>query len=184
MYYSHPQLKEPADETPLWRYMDFTKFLSLLESHSIHLSPLINFDDPFEGHPTRPVIDALTDFPKNASQKEIEERRNIADNNITAFQNGRRFVSASCWHANPTESAAMWAQYLRTGEGFAIQTSFEKLKQSCSADPKKVTGAIVQYVDFDSYVPADENILIWAALKRTSFEHEREFRLLYLHEDL
>ena len=41
-------------------------------------------------------------------------------------------------------------------------------------------GAIVQYVDFDLFEPRELNILTWAALKRTSFQHEQEFRLLSL----
>jgi hypothetical protein len=182
MYQSHPHLAEPADETPLWRYMDFTKFLALLENQSLHMAALTSFDDPFEGHPPRSVIDAFTALRPNLSPEEIAERRKVVENNIRVFQNTRKYVSASCWHANPSESAGMWAQYLRTGEGLAVQTSFARLKQACSASPIQVMGAMVQYVDFDTYKPHDVNVLTWAALKRTSFEHEREFRLLSLHD--
>jgi len=33
----------------LWRYMDFTKFMSLLETKSLWFNRSDRFDDPFEG---------------------------------------------------------------------------------------------------------------------------------------
>lgn len=181
MYQSHPHLIEPPDETLLWRYMDFTKFLALLENQSLHMAALTSFDDPFEGHPPRSVISMFTELPPNLSAEEVSKRREVVENNIQVFEHSRGYVSASCWHANPSESAGMWSQYLRTGEGIAVQTSFARLKQACSASQINVMGSMVQYVDFDTFVPREVNILIWAALKRASFEHEREFRLLSLH---
>lgn len=181
MYQSHPHLAEPDDEARLWRYMDFTKFLALLESRSLHMAALTSFDDPFEGHPPRSVIDAFTSLPPNLTAEQFAERRKVVANNVQMFANTRRYVSASCWHANPSESVAMWAQYLRTGEGLAIQTTFGRLKQAIAESAIPAMGALVRYVDFDTYEPQDVNILVWAALKRTSFEHEREFRLLSLH---
>jgi hypothetical protein len=181
MYRSHPHLVEPEDDTRLWRYMDFTKFLALLETSSLHMAALTSFHDPFEGHPPKSVINAFTTLPPDLPPEEIRRRTAVVADNLQTFQNTRRYVSASCWHMNPTESAGMWAQYLRSGEGIAIQTTFSKLKASVTANSIEVTGALVQYVDFESFAPTDVNILIWAALKRTSFEHEREFRLLSLH---
>ena len=39
---------------------------------------------------------------------------------------------------------------------------------------------MVQYVDYETFEPNDVNILVWAVLKRLSFIHENEFRLLIL----
>ena len=33
----------------IWRYMDFTKFVSMLENKGIFFPSLAMFDDPFEG---------------------------------------------------------------------------------------------------------------------------------------
>ena len=35
MYKEHPAFNPPTDDAVLWRYMDFTKFASLLESSAL-----------------------------------------------------------------------------------------------------------------------------------------------------
>lgn len=180
MYESHPHLEEPSDDVKLWRYMDFSKLLAFLETKSLHMAALQSFDDPFEGHPPKSVIEAITAEPSGLSPDEMAKRKNIAEHNLGVFRNARNLVYASCWHMNPKESVGMWSQYIRSGEGIAIQTTFERLKASIAEEPHSVSGAVVQYVDFDSYQPKDFNILVWGALKREEFEHEREFRLLDL----
>lgn len=39
---------------------------------------------------------------------------------------------------------------------------------------------MVQYVDYEKFEPTELNILVWATLKRLSFAHENEFRLLII----
>ena len=39
----------PPIETKLWRYMDFAKFVSLLESRALFFVRADKLDDPFEG---------------------------------------------------------------------------------------------------------------------------------------
>jgi hypothetical protein len=182
MYVPHPHLVEPPDNAKLWRYMDFTKFLALLETQTLHMASLTSFDDPFDGHPPKSVMDAFTTLPTGLSEEELKQQKQVVIKNLEVFQNTRKLVFASCWHISPHESAAMWSQYLRTGEGIAIQTSTHSLKAAIADEPQDLMGAVVQYVDFESFDPRDVNILIWATLKRKSFEHEREFRLLAMGE--
>lgn len=160
--------------------MDFSKFLALLETHSLHMAALQSFDDPFEGHPPKSVIDAFASEPSGLSPDEVQKRKDIVKNNLRVFRNARNSIYASCWHMNPKESAGMWSQYIRSGEGIAIQTTFGRLKSSIAYEPYSISGAVVQYVDFDTFEPNDFNVLVWGALKRQEFEHEREFRLLAL----
>src|SRR4051812_13772384 len=49
MYCSHDCFPTPEDDTPIWRYMDITKSLSLLKESVLYFSRLDTFDDPFEG---------------------------------------------------------------------------------------------------------------------------------------
>jgi hypothetical protein len=180
MYQSHPRLVEPADDVALWRYMSFTKFLAFLETRALHMAALTSFEDPFEGHPPKSVVDAFSRQPPGMSDDDLQKLRVVVENNLKMFQNTRKYVTASCWHMSSAESAGMWAQYLRSGEGIAVRTTFARLKSALTPGSAQVTGAVVQYVDFETYEPHDVNILLWAALKRVGFEHEREFRLLSL----
>lgn len=183
MYNSHELLKEPQDSAQLWRYMDLAKFLSLLHTKALHLAALRTFEDPFEGHPPRCVVTPLTDEPPGLTEEMRAERLAVIENNLDFFKNSRHLLFASCWHMNEKESAGMWAQYIRSGEGIAVQTTFGRLKESIATENVSVFGAVVQYVDFDLHIPEGFNVVTWAALKRSSYSHENEFRLLAVQAD-
>jgi hypothetical protein len=180
MYQPHPLLQEPAPGVCLWRYMDLAKFLALLETNAIYLAALRTFDDPFEGHPPRSAIDPMTVKPDDLAPEVISQRRATIENNLKIFRASRTSVFASCWHMNDDESAGMWSQYIKSGEGLAVRTNFERLTHSISAASPIVSGAIVQYIDFETHPTTDYNVVVWGVLKRASFSHEREFRLVSL----
>jgi hypothetical protein len=47
---AHPTFKAPANrEASLWRYMDFTKYVSMLEVKALFLARVDQFGDAFEG---------------------------------------------------------------------------------------------------------------------------------------
>jgi len=49
MYESHPSFELPEDlAAPIWRYMDFTKFVAMLESDSLYFARSDRLGDPFE----------------------------------------------------------------------------------------------------------------------------------------
>lgn len=180
MYDSHPLLIEPSDDTVLWRYMDLAKFLALLDSSCLYFSNISAFDDPFEGHPPQKITQAFTAIPSGLDDKATNKRMKEVNDNIHFFSFSRRLICASCWHMNPVENAGMWAQYLKTGEGIAIRTTFGAIKRSLSlpSNTFAITGGTVQYMDYETFEVSDLNILAWGTLKRTGFDHEREFRLL------
>jgi len=50
MYEAHPVFVQPDDpNVKVWRYMDFTKLVSLLDSRTLYFTRPDKFDDPFEG---------------------------------------------------------------------------------------------------------------------------------------
>jgi hypothetical protein len=48
-YAEHPELTTPDDNVCLWRYMDFARSISLLESRVLWLSRADQFEDSLEG---------------------------------------------------------------------------------------------------------------------------------------
>ena len=176
MFQNHQYLSLPEAPTPLWRYVDLWKFLSLLEHESLWFSRLDTLGDPYEGLPTRPLIDDMWKIPNEIPELERLHRAQSASHNTGVFSAGGKTLSVSCWHVNPVESAAMWSLYAPLGEGIAIRTTLENFRRSFTREEPIVYGGMVRYVDFESYRPTSLNLLDWATLKRTSFEHEREFR--------
>lgn len=89
----------------------------------------------------------------------------------------REITFVSSWHCSQDESAAMWAQYLRTQEGIAIRSSYRRLTESFRsyADFDVLVG-LVKYLDYEVDAIPIGNALFPLMYKRRSFEHERELR--------
>lgn len=169
----HPCFTQPVDEKiSLWKYMDFTKFVSLLSLNAIFLCRSDRFRDPYEGS-----------FPKGnlKYQDQIfssipeEHRENAIKFFYEHMKWGRAWTYISCWHVNKFESAAMWDLYAKTDEAIAIETTYEKLKMSL---PETTFLGLVNYIDYETAVIPSNNAFYPYMNKRLSFEHENEARVV------
>src|SRR5687767_13377849 len=97
----HPDFPPVPPETQVWRYMDFPRFVALLEDHALFFARSTTMADPWEGafgdanHELRP------DVYGDLYDKVVPAFRE-------AFKQLRDRVFLSCWHASAVESAAMW----------------------------------------------------------------------------
>lgn len=178
MYEAHPVFTQPNNElVKVWRYMDFTKFVSLLDSRRLYFTRADKFDDPFEGSWPKINVAARQQLPDNippeARDSFIKAMTSMAEIN----RNWPRFNAINCWHMNEHESAAMWKLYLKSDEGISIQSTYLKLKESFIDDEKIFLG-VTKYIDYDTEWIDGGNMLSPFMYKRKSFEHEREVRAL------
>ncbi|MBN2293346.1 MAG: hypothetical protein JXM70_13035 [Pirellulales bacterium] len=178
MYEEHPTFPQPNnEEVKVWRYLDFTKFVSLIESRRLYFARADKFDDPFEGSWPKINVEAreiaLQDISPEAKDKYLQAMRQIGEIN----KKWPRYTAINCWHMNEYESAAMWKLYLKSDEGIAIQSTYAKLKKSIIDDEKVYIGK-VKYIDYKSEFIDASNILGPFVHKRKSFAHEQEIRAL------
>ena len=159
----------PEDfDVPVWRYMDFTKFVSMLENGALFLPMVAKLDDPFEGSYAR----------GNETLRPLVHRHMPNAFGLTAGEmvlRLREFVAASCWHSNEQESAAMWRLYAQSNEAVCIQSTFRKLREAIGSVAQV---GMVRYVDYETEWIPESNPLAPFLYKRKSFEHEREVRAL------
>lgn len=171
MYKEHDVFNPPSNNAILWRYLSFTKFVSLLEKKALFFSRADKFGDPFEG--------ALTKINYTL----LEQNHQIPDelkNTLLSFtRNCPRFILINCWHESTHESAAMWKLYSKEQEGIAIKTNFESFSQSFT-DEKDIFVGKVNYIDYQNYVIPQDNFLHPYLHKRKSFEHENEVRAIMM----
>lgn len=165
----HPVFIEPRDRNAkVWRYMDFTKYVAMLESQALYLCRADQFDDPFEGAISQGAIDHWN--AQTAALTLSEEQRQQP---FKLFKNMRHWTYLNCWHMSEHESAAMWRLYSKSDEAIAVQSTFSKLS---AALPDNVYLGVVLYVDYDK-TPIPMGNTFWPYVhKRLSFEHEREVR--------
>ena len=101
-----PGYDPPQDLTiPLWRYMDFTKFVSMLETCSIFFPRVDLLGDPFEGSLTRVEAKRRADFEQVASRRPAAR---VTPDGAAKIRGEIQNSIVSCWHMNAVESMAMW----------------------------------------------------------------------------
>jgi len=180
MYEEHPVFLQPNNEDiKVWRYMDFTKLVSLIDSRRLYFSRADKLGDPFEG--SWPKMNVLArqlvpiEVPEESRAKFAEVMTNMGEIN----KHWPRYNAINCWHMNEHESAAMWKLYLKSDEGIAIQSTYKKLKRSL-IDEEKILLGVVKYIDYETASIAADNLLSPFVHKRKSYEHEQEVRALVI----
>lgn len=194
----NPFLRYPADpNVPIWRYMDFAKFVSLLHASALFFPRASILGDPFEGSATvahsisrrtrwESVIAAMrnrTDEQRSPDwEAEIRKEFKDMDESETFDRLWLRdWTYVSCWHVNTYESAAMWKLYGGQGQSIAVVSTFQRLKDCLTPYRMPPHGeptlGLVRYIDYSSYAQSEyEHYLSHFFLKRKSFEHEAELR--------
>ena len=179
MFAEHPRVNPPQDNAVLWRYMDFTKFVSLLDRRALYFSRADKLGDPFEGslshinRLTRPHWLTQIGVPEEIRDQILEEAPSI-------LGMAPRLGVVNCWHENNYESEAMWKLYAGRQDGIAIKTTFEKLAGSLECEDEIYIGK-VNYVDYGITLIPEGNFLRTLLTKRKSFEHEREIRAIAMN---
>lgn len=167
----------PNKEQKIWRYMDFTKFMSMLDKEEIYFTRSDKFTDKFEG--TFPQ--ANRELRQSSFQMVLNSKEQVMlfTKQDEMFEYYRGFVTINCWHMNDYESAAMWDLYLKSSEGVAIQSNIGKLIGSFKDCPEKIRFGKVQYKDFKKEPIEMDHPMDMFVYKRKSFEHEREIRAIH-----
>jgi hypothetical protein len=185
--------KRCAPDTVLWRYMDFAKFVALLEQRALYFARADRLGDIFEGD-RRGQWDAFyLDFfrdavstapgqknPPTAAHVEQEAARLLREfSTIGERDRHRSFVS--CWHANTGESEALWRLYCPPPMmGIAIRTTAQSLIDALGDDPQIKLGRVL-YVDFRKAFAGFHDRIYW---KRNSLSHEAEVRAVIQRFDV
>lgn len=165
----HPVFQHPVNrQISVWRYMDFTKFVSMLENNGLFLSQADCLGDPFEGSYSH---GSEIQYPPDSGIT-LEIVNMLRDKHKW----GRDWIFINCWHMNEYESAAMWKLYSQTNEAIAIRTTFEKLDNVLDETCHLGT---VNYIDYEQYSMRPDNIYYPYVHKRLSFAHECEVRVFH-----
>ena len=186
----------PERDTRLWKFMDISKFLSLIQRNELYFRRADCFDDPYEGakgikknetiwdeaykENLKELVKSTKEFTgKEIPDEEAQEQSLKLLNQLKENGKSWRFKSfVCCWHANEFESEAMWNLYTNDSkQGVAIQTTYNNLYLALDKDPDIYTG-YVNYIDFSKQFASINDTLFY---KRYSFAHEREVRSV-IHE--
>lgn len=157
--------------------MDFTKYVSFLDSASLYLTRADCFTDPFEGY--------LPFLKFSDSNGEPLEQ--------AYAQRGVSYVS--CWHKSEHESEAMWKLYLKSDEGVAVKSTVSRLakayldherQKSLKNKVANFSGQLseVKYVYQTESDPLEVPLKEVLFYKRRNFDYEKEVRLVVQHKNI
>ena len=174
MYQEHSSFSPPCDDAVLWRYMDFIKFVSILEEQALFFTRADKLGDPFEGSSPHHNRETTRRYFEGLSNpyRDILQQASLRDT-----VESPRFMLVSCWHKNDHESAAMWKLYSKDDNGIAIKTNFDSFKKSFTTSEEIFIGKI-NYLDYETDSFSYNS---WSApflSKRKIYEHEREVRAI------
>ncbi len=191
--------KKPSMETKIWRYMDFTKFVSILSKSALYFTRMDLLDDTFEGSipkyfHSKKSAEAKRQlkgiFPEdyNKRYKEMLNAEKKLDRLFYKFNKAKRKLAfINSWHVNESESAAMWRLYLKSPEGVVFQSTFNRLSDSFIQKGNVIFGMIYYVDDYnkESKDFSDINFYLHSfpfMFKRKCFEYEKELRAVILTE--
>ena len=155
----------------IWRYMDYTKFMSLVMDRNLYFIPADLLGDPYEGS-----------LPKLAV-RERDDKSSDADLARTIQMNIRKAITVSCWHMNDSESTAMWQLYSEMNKGIAIQSTYKRLRKCLAPFSPEVRLAVVKYIDYDTESFDYQDPWMPFIHKRKAFSHERELRAIAIQPE-
>lgn len=171
MYKEHPVFEKPGNaEARIWRYMDFTKFVSLLDKSALFFSRADKLDDPFEGSYSKANVKLRPQMYKDKVPPDVLQHLTKVHKLFL------KYTVINCWHLNEYESAAMWKLYLKSNEGIAISSTFNRLKGCLESEKPIIFIGKVQYIDYEKDWLPEGNMLYPFVHKRKSFAHEQELR--------
>lgn len=201
MYKPNDAMKVPSEiDCPIWRYMDFTKFVSLLHKRALFFPSLARLaqTDPFEGVVTKkdaidPILfKSYSELIENGAVADSQELRSalsrIHSDEISRISDDQQNTFVNCWHMNASESVAMWKMYALSQTGIAIKSTYSKLC-NCFVDnqfspldhlnnPLSVYVGEVTYLDYEHERIPTGNLLYRPTHKRLSFAYEHELRAI------
>jgi hypothetical protein len=175
MYKKNPEFEEPDDTTILWRYVDFTKFISYLEKNALFFVRSDQLADKYEGKFTKKDV-ALW-------KEKLQPHSKLSQ--IEIYDRLRKSVHISSWHINENESAAMWEICLQSVEGVVLKSTFKRLKDSFIHHKEDdIYIGTVNYIDYSKNTIPSGNIFNPFLYKRKAFEHEKELRAVIIKPSL
>ncbi|MBX9635630.1 MAG: hypothetical protein K2X44_11670 [Magnetospirillum sp.] len=166
----------------LWRYMDLSKFMHILQTRSLFFSRASQLGDPFEGAAAGQNVAWRQHLMLNRrTDSSLAQWAHLSDEEVSQwFANSSKWhsefrhqVAVSCWHMSEHESVAMWKVYSQSSDSVCIQTTYRKL--ACYL-PVWVNMGVVSYIDYDIGWVREDNGFYRMMHKRKQFEYEREVR--------
>lgn len=181
-------LTDLPDDLVVWRYMDFTRFYSLIVKQALYFTPggILRKMEPYEFRMPIHLEKSLREItlrnyetyvPSPDERLRLAKRDHLFSEERYLYYNG-----ISCWHVNQVENHALWKVFVPDGSGVAVKSTLGRLKKSLDLRKRAIFVRPVSYIDYmsDGYA-IDPNKIGFDRIfsKAEYFTYENELRLAY-----
>lgn len=181
-----PRFFEPDESVELARYIDITKFLSLLKDQQLFFCRLDKLEDRFEGKLPNISRRDFTNFYRHLSlsgfsnkpmtNDEIEKEIN---EDFEFREKLKALYCINCWNEFKGESYALWKVYSDLNQGIMLKSSFERIINAFKDSEEKIYCSRVNYIDHDTDSIDIGNIMTPIVHKHKAYSYENEIRLIH-----
>jgi hypothetical protein len=189
----HPELEIPIEKRPVFeahenvvpperrdltirRYMSVDSFELLVTNQAIRFGRLDTFDDKREGASTSANAKArIKQYAHTHFKGDFGNPQAYANALAADRERSRRQYFISCWDTNPIESATMWGSY--APQGIAIESTVDRFETSLTNRYEQpIRFGMVNYLDFDTEIIDESNMMNIVYSKTLFWQDERELR--------
>ncbi len=176
----------PESDYTIVKYLDLTRFISLIQRQSLFFCRLDKLEDNFEGMTAKPNFDLrikhyhqLRDsgfFQIQLSDDEIVQK---VKEQYEFDKKKKAIICVNCWNKKSNESAALWKIYSDFSKGIMIKSSISKLIKSLESTSENLSLSEIKYIDYSQEVMSDGNSMYPIIHKQVAYSYEEEMRLIY-----
>jgi hypothetical protein len=187
-------VKYPTGNPVLVKYLDLTKFISLIQRQALFFCRLDKLEDKFEG--TTPKMNyeyrlvtekSIRKFMTNVMGSTAKKADPTDEESIIRsvqelydFEGKKKALNCvNCWNYGTSESAALWKIYADFGKGIMLRTSLKNIETSLSVAVEDIRISEITYIDYENDIMPDHNSMYPIIHKDIAYSYETEVRLIY-----
>lgn len=180
----------PEGDFSIVKYLDLSKFISLLQRHALFFCRIDKLEDKFEGLTSKANYEFRIKYYENLRDEKFFNKwpndNDLIDlvSKTYHFENDLRSIfCVNCWNMYNGESIALWKIYSDVEKGIMIKSSISSLIESFKVSQNEIYLSKVKYIDYHTDIMPDGNIIFPFVHKNLPYSYENEIRLLHKVND-
>lgn len=176
----------PKNNYQIVKYLDLTKFLSILQRRALFFSRLDLMQDHFEGSIPKgnyqhrmSFIEEVHKMSTKFKKKSPAEIEKHVQDLYSINEKIKSVTCISCWNKSDSESAALWKIYSDFKKGIMLVSKPSSVIQAFKNTSENIEMSEVHYIDYENDVIPDGNTNWPIIHKHRAYEYENEVRLIH-----
>ena len=174
----------PKNDYTIVKYIDLTKFISLLHRESLFFCRLDKLEDQFEGTTAKANFDVRIRWYQQTNHllHQSLTHEEILKHVEELYEHERKLKAlncVNCWNKKNIESAALWKIYSDFSKGIMIKSSISRIEKALEETKEDIKLSEIRYIDYNNETMLDGNTMYPLIHKQTAYSYEDEVRLIY-----